>query len=778
MAKRLTIILLAFFLLVYFSHAQKNATRPKIGLVLSGGGAKGFAHIGILKALEKEGIRPDYITGTSMGSIVGGLYALGYSADELETIVRKTDWDQILSNNIPFTYISYEEKEYYTRYILELFLENGSLSLPSGLIEGQIMSETLSRYSWPAAQYKTFDDFPIPFRCIATDASTGKEIVFKEGSLAEAMRASMAIPTAFTAAILDSTKAVDGGILNNFPVEKVMEMGADIVIGVNVSGGFLEASDLGSMVDILVQISMIPSLDRLNGQIQLCDIYIEPDMQGNTTSSFGNVNEILEIGNSTGENHTDQFRALAQKIGVTSKKYKGIGLKVKPVIISQIELEGLSYTSKQLVFSKFGYEKGDTVSRSDIESGIQRIFGINSFNKVIYHLENEKNDHVIFKIKMFEKPEKVLKVGLHYDNLFSVGITANLTMRNVLGENTRTIIAGDISENPRIRFDYLKYVGVKQKSALNIRYDYRLLQIPNYTNGKLQDIEINKNHIAGIGLMSTQSLKEFTFASFKYEFEGYKYKVGNSTPEGIKSIRTNRLLLTGGYIRNTHNDRNYPSKGTNLELVVNFFPWNNYNLKYASGTDTIYLPIDSIGTELTVTKPELDEEIKAITPDFFARLFFNYSKIIPLAKKFQIIPSATLGATLSTQEPRKTFDDFIIGGTLKVDPDDSPFYGLNYREFTAPNMAILGVFFQNIVFKNIFIRYGINGLVYNDYVPLDELDTFDFKTMINNNSILGYGFHIKYKSVIGPIGVALSYNNRDRYPRFYFSIGYSFNYQD
>ncbi|MCD4731730.1 MAG: patatin-like phospholipase family protein, partial [Bacteroidales bacterium] len=241
--------LILCFLIIHtaiYSQEKKTADnqRPKIGLVLSGGGAKGIAHIGILKAMEKERIRPDFIAGTSMGSIIGGLYALGYSADQLDTIIRQIDWGEVLSNNIQLQYIAYEEKEYYNRYLIELPFENGKLKLPSGVIHGQMLGEMLARYAWPAKDYTSFDEFPIPFRCVATDVGTGKPIIFSDGSLAMAMRASMAIPTAFTPVDLDSTLAVDGGVVNNFPVEEVIDMGADIVIGVSVGDGLIPAKEL------------------------------------------------------------------------------------------------------------------------------------------------------------------------------------------------------------------------------------------------------------------------------------------------------------------------------------------------------------------------------------------------------------------------------------------------------------------------------------------------------------------------------------------------------
>jgi NTE family protein len=439
---------------------------------------------------------------------------------------------------------------------------------------------------------------------------------------------------------------------------------------------------------------------------------------------------------------------------------------------------GLQSTSKTLVMSKFSFEVGDTVSRQELEGGIRRIYGINSFKKVAYHLDDGADGRVVLTIKMFEKPEKILKFGIHYDNIFSAGITANITLRNTFGKNSRSIFAGDISENPRFRIDHLKYVGVKQKSALNLRYDYRSLQIPVYSKGEVQDLEINKNHIAGIGLMSTQSLKQFSFINLLYEYEGFKYKVGNTAPEGVKKIRFNRLFIQSGYIRNTHNDRNYPSKGMNLDLSVSFFPFNHYNLKYNDGIDTIYIPIDSSDLVIPLSINEVNQLVNELTPEFFATLFFRYSKFTPLAKNFQFIPTISIGATFSTDHESNIFNDFIIGGIPKVDFDNNRFFGLNYRELTAPNFGVLGFYFQNVLFKNIFLQYGVNGLLYHGHVPLDDLSKFDFENMYNNNSLIGYGANLKYKSLIGPISLGLSYNNKDPHPRFYFSIGFSFNHED
>ena len=195
-------------------------------------------------------------------------------------------------------------RDYYDRYLINFPIDvhGFKIMLPNGLIEGQMLSELLSDYTWSSSKYANFDEFPIPFRCIATDVSTGKPYIFKDGPLSLAMRSSMAIPTAFTSVDVDSTLFVDGGILNNFPVALVKEMGADTVIGVNVSStGFDNAKDINNIPGILMQMAMINSLDKLPGEIEECDIYIAPELEGYSTASFGSYMEILEVGDRAGE---------------------------------------------------------------------------------------------------------------------------------------------------------------------------------------------------------------------------------------------------------------------------------------------------------------------------------------------------------------------------------------------------------------------------------------------------------------------------------------------
>ncbi len=759
-----------FFSPIRTKSQDNSGKRKKIGLVLSGGGAKGIAHVGILKAMEEEGLRPDYIAGTSMGSIIGGLYAMGYSADQLDTIVRAIDWGLVLSNNIPLTYISYEEKEYYNRYLVELPIVEGKLKLPSGMIEGQSLSEVLTHYTWPAMKYQSFDDFPIPFRCIATDVSNGKEIVFKDGPLSEALRASMSIPTAFTAADLDTTLAVDGGVVNNFPVEELFKMGANVVIGVNVGDGFLPVEEIGSMTGILMQVAMIPSLERISEQIEMCDIYIKPDLKENSTASFSAYAEILELGYIAGEKNRPEFKALAEQLNIKSpeKEYEGIPFEPAPIEIGKINLNGNDLVTETLILSKLGIQVGDTVNREEIEEGVRRIYGINSFKKVIYQIEHSDASDYELTVKLQEKPPAILKSSVHYDNLFSAGIVLNLTLRNLLGKSSRTLIAGDISTNPKLRFDYLKYVGAKENIALNFRYDFTNEEIPTYSDGKLEDVQVSNQQTFNLGFITTQSLQHSFYLGAAYQFNKEKARFATLLPEEIKHVNFDLFKINFSYAANQLNDRNYPTKGREILVIGESFLKSQYYAKYENGIDSV----------IGLTEQELNDLIiKPMTPTIYGKVQVRYFEVIPITPRFQIIPGVSTGITLAL-DSLKSFDDFRIGGNQLVKITDNRFFGLNFAEVRNQNFLKASLFFQNVLFSNLYLKYGANLLLHHDHVPLNNIGSFDFEDFFVNNSILGYGIQATYKSPLGPVSGGLSRNTIDSNFRFYLAIGFSFNYSD
>lgn len=226
--------------------AQSSIQRPKIGLTLSGGGARGLAHIGLLKALDSAQVHVDYVTGTSMGAIVGSLYAAGYSGAEIEQIARELDWDALLTNAAQLRTVTLPEKDEFGRYLVELPFVKGSFQFSSGVIESEELWLKLSELFFPYYKTKNFDQFEREFRCVATDVISGEPTVLREGEIVSAIRASMAIPSFFTPVLYKGRRLVDGGIVRNFPVSEVQAMGADVIIGSNVSAGAYTDANLRS----------------------------------------------------------------------------------------------------------------------------------------------------------------------------------------------------------------------------------------------------------------------------------------------------------------------------------------------------------------------------------------------------------------------------------------------------------------------------------------------------------------------------------------------------
>ncbi|MCK5456100.1 MAG: patatin-like phospholipase family protein, partial [Melioribacteraceae bacterium] len=260
--------------------------RPKIGLVLAGGGAKGFAHVGVLQLLDSLNIPIDFVAGNSMGGLVGGLYSIGYNGKDLEKFAEGLDWNYLLNDNPPREELPFIEKKKTGKYQLRIGLKGYQPAIPAGLVYGQNIEMMFLSLTTPYEGIDSFDDLPIPFRCVAVDLVSGKQVVLKDGSLAKAMRATMSIPSAFSPVDWGDYLLVDGLVLNNFPADVVKDMGADIIIGLNLETGKKKKEDLDNLLTILDRTTDIPMKAKLEENIEMSDIYISQDLRGFGTSDF------------------------------------------------------------------------------------------------------------------------------------------------------------------------------------------------------------------------------------------------------------------------------------------------------------------------------------------------------------------------------------------------------------------------------------------------------------------------------------------------------------
>ena len=285
-----------FFLLLainQFSFSQDTIKKPKIGLVLSGGGAKGFAHVGVLKVIEEAGLKIDFIGGTSMGAVIGGLYASGYNATQIDSIVKVTNFDTLLMDYIPRTSKSFYEKRNDELYALVLPFNKFKIGAPQSISKGMFNYNLFNQLTFHVRHIRDFNQLPIPFLCIATDIEHGEQVIMNKGVLAQALYASSALPSVFSPVIIDNKFLIDGGITNNYPIEEVRKLGADIIIGVDVQNGLRERDELRDGTKILFQINNLQMINKMKKNSKDTDIYIKPDIKDYGAVSFEKAKEII-----------------------------------------------------------------------------------------------------------------------------------------------------------------------------------------------------------------------------------------------------------------------------------------------------------------------------------------------------------------------------------------------------------------------------------------------------------------------------------------------------
>ncbi|MDD4310790.1 MAG: patatin-like phospholipase family protein, partial [Candidatus Cloacimonetes bacterium] len=280
-----------------------------LGYALSGGGARGFAHIGVLKVLEEEGIKPDYIAGSSIGAIIGAIYAMGYTPQEIEDICLEMDWEQLTRDEHTRRdlYIGQKRWAPYGNAVFELN-EAWVPQLPSSVFVGNKINLELFRVFAPAAQVDKFADFPIPFACNATNLITGKPASFTQGSLMRALRASMSIPSLVKPFEIDDQVYIDGGVSQNLPVNLLHEMGADKVIGIKVNSKLRGKEELNNLVEILDQTINIGITRNLHANLENCDFLLEPSLDGYSATDFQHLKEIIDIGEATAREYLEEIR--------------------------------------------------------------------------------------------------------------------------------------------------------------------------------------------------------------------------------------------------------------------------------------------------------------------------------------------------------------------------------------------------------------------------------------------------------------------------------------
>ncbi len=553
---------------------EGQAERPKIGLALSGGGARGLAHIGVLKVLERHGIRPDFIAGTSMGAIVGGLYAMGFSADEIEDIVRETNWSEAFVDASSRRYQSMRQKALEQNFLIHgrVGFNRGEVQLPLGVLQGQRLQQLLNRITLPAIEVSDFDRLDIPFRALATDLVTGDEVILAHGSLVEAMRASMSIPGVFAPVERGDMLLADGGMANNLPVSVVQSMGADRVIAVDVSMPLYPRELLDSVLAISEQITTFltrNNTDRQRALLDEDDLLIVPNLTQVGSASFDMANHSINVGMSAAELALveagnllfDGLLSEGDRSPVSRHALQHAGASLP---VDFIELDNQSNLSDDILLSRLNIQLGQALDLEQLERDLQVLYGLEAFEQVVWEPVVQEGGRRGIRITAIPNRwgPNYLQFGLQLsddfsgNNEFTLGAAYTRTGMNRLGGELRT--EANIGSRSGLKLDFYQPLDQRARFFFNPVLAYRKREL-NVFDDNRQVAELN---LRGAGIQLGVGRNFGTTGQLRLDLERFEGDVDVST--GVLNINNDsfsigEITLSG--VHDTLDDIDFPREG-------------------------------------------------------------------------------------------------------------------------------------------------------------------------------------------------------------------------
>jgi NTE family protein len=736
--KKIALVLIAiFFVQAVMSQDSITKKRPKIGLVLSGGGAKGFAHIGVLRALEKAGIKIDYIGGTSMGAVVGGLYASGYNATQIDSIFYNTNFDELLQDFIPRSAKSFYEKRNDEMYAISLPFNKLKIGIPIALSKGMYNYNLLSKLTHKVRNIKDFNKLPIPFLCVATDIEKGESVVLHHGFLAQAMLASSAFPSLFSPVEIDNKLLVDGGVANNYPVEEVRNMGADFIIGVDVQDDLKDRHSLKDATRILVQITNLDMINKMKEKIKLTDIYIKPNISNYGVISFDQGQEIVKIGEEAAQSQIDAIKKLIDPKQV----YKLQSFKVEKdsLHLSTIDINKLDNYTRAYILGKLHFENNAKIDYEDLKRGINNINATQNFSQISYVID-EKPEGDVLKLNLEENPTKTyLKFGMHYDGLYKSAILINITQKKTLFKNDVLSLDLGLGDNIRYNLDYYIDNGFYWSFGFKSRYNaFNRNVTSDFKNGELlsqlglNTINIDFSDITNQAYLQTVFMQKFLIGA------GLEHKYLN-----IKS--------------------------ENLGTTTSTFENSNYASAFG------YLKFDSFDNKLFPKKGCLfSGDIQSF---LFSSNYTNDFNRFSIAKgEFGIVKSITKKTTLKLQseagfsigKDSVHFFDFILGGYgFNTINNIKHFYGYDYLSISADSYIKSVVTIDYEFYKKNHLNFAAN------YANMED-DLFNSGNWLSKPKYNGYAIGYSLDSIIGPVEIKYTWSPELNKGYTFVSLGFWF----
>ena len=782
------VVFLLFLSFAGFSQDTVNvAQRPKIGLVLSGGGAKGAAHIGVLKYIDEIGLPIDYIAGTSMGSLVGGMYALGYSADEILDIINNVDWDRMISNDVDRRKISYTRKQDKGSQIITVpysltsrkeDFQTGSFrnSLPTGIVSGDNLMNLFNSLSVGYCDSLSFNDLPIPFLCIATNMVSGEADVLNNGDFTKSLRASMAIPILFDPIKLGGTLYADGGLTTNFPVEQCRAMGADYIIGVSMSPGLEDNPDnLSSIFSQVKQLKEIITDKDFEKYHQHCDIFISPDLKGVGMLSFDakSVSRVTQSGYEAAMAQDANFKELKEKVlssGVvvadSTVKDKAINLLNEKVLISRIDFVGLEEGVERWIRRASTVNAGDYVGKKDIDNSVSIYYGTGAYDSITYSLHKDASvpQGYVLKFKFIAKSPHNFGLGFRFDSQDMLSVLLNFGMNSNRMSGFKANLNAKLGGNQWLKMN-LSY-GHMLYPRINLAYHFRNSELDVYDMDNLDMNEKFLQHKLRVYLSENYSRTFSVGFGLEAEFLNPRkvmysnYDVLDQDYESVNTLGSFAYLCYDNL-----NRTRFPNKGVKSRID---FTWKD-GLLGNNGIEKLQFGSFVVGFEGYI--PVVGDKF-VLVPQLYGSFLFGEGAENGLSGGWNPIFKGPV--------PMFAHMNNMIGGTEigRYIDHQLPFIGLNKTSFAFNNVGIARVDLRFKIFRNHYLtgmfNYARSGVDFENF--LKESNHLKWSEFYDYNASNGWGGGVRYSidTKVGPLNLDVSSSNISKSVNLYFSFGYYF----
>lgn len=710
-----------------------------LAIVLSGGGAKGIAQVGVLRMLEEEGIRPDLITGTSIGSILGGLYAIGYSIEDLEELANSLDWAYYFDDEIERRYFPIYERMTAERYQLRFSFDKGKISLPKGVVRGKKIALLLSRLTIPAHNIHNFNDFEIPYRGIATDFETGEAIAFEEGDLADVMRASMSIPSVFVPFEIGDKIFIDGGVTRNLPVEDAIYMDADKIIAIDIGAPLYNRDNLGSMLDVLDQTSSFRIVESNNEQATLADVVIKPEIADISALSFDQNDRLMFRGKKATEKMMPEIKKLVT--GKTDLPPRGVTLP-EEIEVTYFEIEGGTEKELKTIRKLLQIKECKIYTLDEIENRIKELYGSELVALASYRIIPADGGYLL-KVKVQTQPGDFVRMSANYDSRLKAGLLLNLTLRNRLFSGSKFNVDLKISENPSLDIDYFVHTSGRPNIAWQLGARGRFYPGLTYIDGEKENLFDIRHFQTEANIFSTFNNRFLISTGIGLERFVRSEEFFDPNKE---DTRFNQAFLQFRFLRDTYDREHFPRSGSFVQL---------------DGQYSFQRSLKSEGSDTIVAIPNNNAKIR-----------FHAVKAFPISSKLTSVIG--LNAAYTQKVENNYLNRYYLGRAMTGELSHIEFAGLRYMEqpvsaFAAARLKLqvepVADFFTSLVFNSAFYNLEnyeiIDGLVTGNVIKEEE-------------TIYGIGLELGMLTRLGPAVFSAEYNFLYNRPNFFLHIGHAF----